>query len=317
MTLRKTVWVLAGTLCCAWVTPLFAEPAAARKPAFKKPAPGKFIRLKRDAQGEPIALETATVRFVHASGEGDLVVDLVAAVHVGDRTYYDQLNRQFEDYDVVLYELVAPKGTRIPKGGRRGSDNPLALLHHLAKFVLSLESQTERIDYTRKNFVHADLSPADLAEAIRKRGDNGVTLFLSIAADLIRQQNLEAMKGPKKGDGDLDLFGLLLDPDASVKLKRLLAQQLETMGSGDGLGPTLNTLLVSDRNQAALKVLQKEMARGRKKIAIFYGAAHMPDFERRLREDFGLRRQSEHWRTAWDMRTEGSGINDLLKRLLP
>jgi len=247
-------------------------------------------------------------------------VDLIAVVHVGDREYYDKLNLQFEQYDVVLYELVAPQGTRIPKGGRRAGDNPLAMLQHLAKTVLGLETQTDRIDYTRKNFVHADMSPADMAEAMRKRGDNGVTLFLSVAADLLRQQNLAEIKPPKKGakaDEVPDLLSLLLDPGASVKLKRLLAPQLADMAGGTGLGPTLNTILVSDRNQAALKILQKELAKGRKKIAIFYGAAHMPDFERRLREHFGLRRQGEQWLTAWDLRGDRSDAGDLLKRLLP
>jgi hypothetical protein len=97
----------------------------------------------------------------------------------------------------------------------------------------------------------------------------------------------------------------------------MLAQQLETTGTSGGLGPTLNTILVSDRNQAALKVFQKELAKGRKKIGIFYGAAHMPDFEQRLREEFGLRRQSEQWLTAWDLRGQRSDLGDLFKRLLP
>ena len=56
--------------------------------------------------------------------------------------------------------------------------------------VLDLDSQIEHIDYSKKNFVHADLSPAEMMEAIKKRGDDGLTLALSIAADVLRQQNL-------------------------------------------------------------------------------------------------------------------------------
>ena len=28
-------------------------------------------------------------------------------MHIGDKAYYDNLNKEFEQYDVLLYELVA------------------------------------------------------------------------------------------------------------------------------------------------------------------------------------------------------------------
>ncbi len=297
-----------------------ADPPGADKPPDARKAPAsKFIRIQRNDQKEPTALETATVRYVPTAGDGKLVVDLVGVVHVGDRAYYEKLNKQLDQYDVVLYELVAPQGTRIPKGGRGKTDNPIALIQKLMKTVLRLDSQTDLIDYTRKNFVHADLSPDEMAEAIRKRGDDGLTLFLSIAADLLRQQNLQEMKRPKGGppakELDIDPLELLLDPNGAVKLKRLLAEQMEKLGGDAGLGGTIHTILVTDRNQAALKVFQKELAKGKKKIAIFYGAAHMPDFEKRLREDFGLKRASEQWLTAWDLQTKRNGNSDLLDLL--
>ncbi len=272
-----------------------------------------------------MALETATVRLTPASGEGELVVDLVAAVHMADREYYRQLNRQFEQYDVVLYELVAPQGTRIPAGGR-SADNPLAMIQQAATMLLDLDSQLVHVDYTRANFVHADLSPEEMAEAMRRRGDDGLTLFLSITADLLRQQNLQQMRQqPAQRGGDRgrrrasdppsepDPVAQLLDPDGAMKTKRTLAEQFEQMtGPGGGLGNTLHRILVADRNKAALRVFQTELAKGKKRMAIFYGAAHMEDFEKRLTADFGLKRQNEQWLTAWDLRGGRSGIERLL-----
>jgi hypothetical protein len=304
-------------LFLALLTPALAEPPKATKTEIKKPAASHFVRLARDAKKQPVALETAVVRYVPANGEGELVVDLVGVVHVGDRAYYEQLNKLLDKYDVVLYELVAPQGTRVPKGGKRDSNNPLAMLQGLLKNVLRLESQTEQIDYTRKHFVHADLSPEEMVKAMKERGENGVTLALSIAADLLRQQNLQGMrKGAEPGE-NLDPLSLLLDPQAGIKLKRMMAHQLAAMDAGDGgLGQTLNNILIVDRNKAALRVFQKELAKGRKKIAIFYGAGHMPDFERRLLADFGLRRHSVQWLRAWDLQaTKGSSPLDLLKGL--
>lgn len=318
---RVPTTLLAGLLCLLLGPAARTEEPKARRPEAR-PAPGKFLRLQRDDQGAPTRLETAVVRYVPAQGQGGLAVDLVSVVHVGDRAYYEQLNKLFDDYEVVLYELVAPQGTRIPRGGKR-SDNPVAMLQSMMKSVLALESQTELIDYTRKNFVHADLSPEQMAEAMRARGETGFTLFLSIAADLMRQQNLleqAQQKKPARAEPDLDLFSLLVDPEAPQKLKRLLAEQFDSMEAlSGGLGNTLNTILVTDRNKAALKVFQTELARGRKKIAIFYGAAHMPDFEKRLQEEFGLRRDSERWLVAWNLKPQKKGFDilDVLKVLEP
>lgn len=303
---------------------LAAGPGPERPAAAKKVTTARYLRLLRDDDRQPVALQTATVRFAPAAGAGGVMVDLVGVVHIGDREYYRALDRQLGQYDAVLFELVAPPNTVIPKGGKRDSNGPLAIVQTALKAVLGLELQTERIDYTRKNFVHADLSPEQMAEAIRKRGDTPLTLALSVAADLLRQENLREMEGRDARRGaeagpEIDFLSVLLDPDGAVKLKRALAEQLAGAGAGDsGLGPTIDTILISDRNAAAMAALQKELAKGTRKIAIFYGAAHMPDFERRLRDDFGLRPQGPRWLDAWDLRSRPrGGLEGLLKELLP
>jgi hypothetical protein len=321
MTHRPSAKRLLVTVC--WLTScafLAAQPPAATKAPEKKAGPAAYVRLQKDGNGQPTALETATVRFIAPAGQNELIVDLVGVVHVADKDYYDRLNRALEEYDVVLYELVAPPGTRIPKGGKRDSDNPVAMIQRIMKSVLNLELQTEQIDYTRKHFVHADLSPEQMAEAVKERGDDGLTIALGIAADMLRQKNLQernSAKNPPPAVPDLDLGELLTDPDGPAKLKRVLAQQMAQLEDPTGgLGQTLNMILVSDRNKACLKVFQKELAKGRKKIAIFYGAAHMPDFEKRLGDEFGLKRTKEEWQTAWDLKKQGSALEGLLKELL-
>lgn len=324
-----SIWVknlrpLLVGLCLIAFLPLRAEEPAAPKKAEVKKAATKFLRVVRDENKEMTALETAVVRYGPASGEGDVTVDLVGAVHVGDKDYYAKLNKIMDQYDVVLYELVAAPGTTVPKGGRKNNDSPLAMIQQAMKVILELDFQLEQIDYTRKHFVHADLSPDEMAEAIRKRGDDAFTLTLSIAADLLRQQNLQKMtpdNGKKeaqpKGE-DLDVGELLLDPQRAVKLKRLMAAQFEALENGEaGFGKTINTILVEDRNKAALKVLTQQLTKGKKKIGIFYGAAHMPDFEKRLRDDFDLKKQKEEWIQAWDLKPSKKKPNllDLLKLL--
>jgi hypothetical protein len=323
--IRRTVGLALGVLCLAWAGPTLADEPQARTAEPKKKSEKKFLRVVRGKNDTPIALETATVRFVPKSGTGGVTVDLIGAVHVGDKAYYEALNKQMEQYDVLLYELVAPEGTTIPKGGKREKGNPLGIIQDALKNVLDLESQVEQIDYTKKNFVHADLSPEKMAEAMKERGEDGLTLALSVAADFLRKQNLEEMKKSKepakskknkdKEEEEPDLLGMLLDPQAAVKLKRTMAEQFESADDDGGLGPTIGNILVADRNKAALKVLQKEIAKGKKKIGIFYGAAHMPDFEKRLGEDFDLKRDKEEWVKAWDLKPKRAALPPLLKLL--
>jgi len=67
-------------------------------------------------------------------------------------------------------------------------------------------------------------------------------------------------------------------------------------------GGEQGSTLITDRNAAALDVLRQEIAAGRQRIAIFYGAAHMEDFDRHLREDFRLQPRETVWLEAWDLR---------------
>lgn len=300
-------------------------PPAVTKPIEKKGQPlllkkqkgTKFVRVSRDPNGKAKALQTAVVRYVPAMGNKELIIDLVSVVHIGDRRYYSQLNRQFEKYDAVLYELVAPPESRIPQDRKGGGDNPIAFLQNAMRTVLGLDSQLDCVDYTVTNFVHADLSPAEMAKAIEKRGDNMFTIGLSVAAEILRQQNLAEMKAKQqKGNDaleDFDPFSMLLDPTGPAKLKTMLAEQLSDMSDGTGLGQKLNTILIDDRNTACMKVLQKQVIGGKKRIAIFYGAAHMPDFDARLRE-LGMRQESLEWMDAWDLRPRAINLLDLIDR---
>lgn len=308
------LWLPVG-LCLISIAPVLAAPqtetqdraARAEKTAEaqqtgeeKKNQPMEFIRIRKDEEGKPVALETAIVRYVSKSGEEGVTLDLVGAVHIGDKKYYEQLNKRFEGYDALLFELVAEKGTVLPKGGKKGGDMlPVAMM----KNMLKLESQLEHIDYTKKNFVHADLSMKEMKEAMAKRGEDGLTLTLGILRDMLKEANrMEQLQKENAVElPEITLTDLLFGNSGAAKMKRFLAVQLSAQGTG-AMGETLNTLLIEDRNQAALKVFQAEMAKGKKKMGLFYGAAHMPDFEKRLLADYGLKRDKVEWVTAWDLK---------------
>lgn len=287
------------------------EPTTVETPTVAPPS--EFLRMTMGPTASPQALETAVVSYhaQQASGRPEpngITVDLIGAVHIGEASYYAELNRLFDNYDVLLYELVAAEGTVVPLGGKRESAgfNPVGMLQASAKNMLGLESQLERIDYTKPHLVRADMTPKQMADKMKERGDTAISLALSTLADVLRQQNLAARQplAAEAATSSLEEIGLADMLGNPLKMKQVLAAQFAQSGSLDQtLGGPLNQLLVVDRNTAALKVLQKQLAAGKKRIGIFYGAAHLPDLEKHLIEDFGMTRGSQQWLTAWDLTT--------------
>ena len=269
----------------------------------------EFIRIQRNENRDPVVLQTTIAKYLPGGGEKSVEIDLIAVVHVGEKAYYERLNKEFEKYDAVLYELVAPEGNKPPMVGEKKGDNPVAMLQQGMKFFLRLEHQLEVVDYQKANFIHADLSPEGMKKAMKERGDDQTTIMLGVIADFLRKKNLDADK-PEPQAPDISLSDLL-NP---IKLKRMMAQQFEDAGGDAGLGGTINRLLVEDRNKACFKVLQQQLTAGKKKIAIFYGAAHMPDFDKRLKEDFGMKRTESEWITAWNLADDGKELKKIQER---
>ena len=275
------------------------EPA--KRPAAQDKSEAGFVRLVRDKRRVPIALEVAVVRCVPQDcGRTGPTVDLIAAVHVADKGYYAQLNRLFTEYEAVLYELVAPEGTRIPKGGAAKTRHPVSGIQKMMSDVLELQFQLEGIDYTRPNMVHADMSPEQFAKSMKDRGESVWTLMFRMMGYALARQGGEA-----SGMSDARLLLALFDRNRALALKRVMAEQFEDLeGSLVALEGPDGSTLISDRNKVALEVLRKQVAAGKQKLAIFYGGGHMPDFEKRLRDDFGLVRISHRWLPAWDMKDQ-------------
>jgi hypothetical protein len=297
-----------------WLPVLVLLALASRAPAEDPKAPDeaapKFLRLTRDAEGELESMDTAVVHYKPGPDSplpADVTVDLIGAVHVGERSYYDELNRRFEDYDVVLYELVAPEGTRVPKGGGPRSSHPVGMLQDGMKQMLGLEHQLECVDYQKKNLVHADMSPEQFADTMRDRGENFFTMFFRMMGHSMAQQGKSAAQ-------ELSLFDLLRalrDPNQSYVLKRLMAEQFENLeGMSDALAGPEGSTILTERNRVALETLRDQLEDGHKRIGVFYGAAHLPDMEERLAKDFGLQREGQSWVQAWNLKPRAKSAEE-------
>jgi hypothetical protein len=260
----------------------------------------KYIRVTRDAQRVPLSLDTAIIRFKSAeAATGEVVeVDLIGAVHVGDADYYRQLNDRFRQYDAVLYELIAPEGMRVPRGGGQ-SHHPVGRMQQAIKSMLDLTFQLEQIDYTVDNLVHADMSPKEFAASMRDRGES----FIQILFRMMGQAAAQASR--EDAPSDLDLLKALFATDRARQLKRVMAVQFEDLEGQISVfeGPQGSTV-ISERNKRAMAVLRDQLKPGKRKVAIFYGAGHMPDLAKRVQQELSLRHQETLWLTAWNLQLD-------------
>lgn len=260
-------------------------------------AESAFLRIVYDAAREPVVLQTAIASYESMDKENSgRRIDLVGALHIADESYFSELNRRFTDYDSVLYELVAPPGTRVPNGGPE-EPGMLANTQLAIKNALGLAFQLEEIDYQAGNFVHADMSPEQISASMAARNENLYQFFWKIFFFATKQYAKDPL-----GNKQADLWAALVAPDQERALKIELAKELVNFDDVTRSleGPEGSTL-IAGRNEKALEVLRARMAAGDREIAVFYGVGHLSHLEDRLIDDFGLRRSGTDWLSAWDL----------------
>jgi hypothetical protein len=259
--------------------------------------PADFIRFIEEEKSD--SLQTAVVSY---ESPQKARVDLVGAIHIADKAYFDGLNARFKTYDAVLYELVGPPMEERGKSAPPKDSQKLqwvGQLQAMMKDALKLHGQLEGIDYKAKNFVHADMNMTQFTQTQDQKQESFLTLYLKA---MQAQKEANEKRGVSSdAAGMVMLLKILTMKDSSTGLKRMIAREFDSvegimagMESGDG------TVLVGERNRVALEVMDKQINAGKKHLAIFYGAAHLADMEERLLKK-GFKRTKTEWLTAWDL----------------
>lgn len=253
-----------------------------------------FIRIDEDEAAA--RLQTGITRY---EKEG-VTVDLLGAIHIGDQGYFEELNERFEDYEVLLFEMVGGENLvrgQVPQEPAREDaepESPLEVLgdvYGMMTNALALSGQKDLIDYNKDNFVHADLTLAEF-EKLQGEKEESILGFAIAAGVEAERANPENQLDPGK------VLAAMLSGNTNI-LKLELMKQL---GDGDSQLADFagESVIISDRNAKCFKVLDQQIAKGKKTIGVFYGAAHFPDMEKRLLEK-GYRQTKHEWLTAWDV----------------
>jgi len=278
-------------------TPLFAEDVDTS--AFVR------VRYSGKTPSRAIAMDTAIVHFESKSGDKDAAtVDLIGVVHIADAEYYKKLNKLFTEYDVVLFELVAEEGTRPdPKETAKSDESPglIGGMQNGFADLLKLEHQLHHIDYTVKNMLHADMEPDRFMKRMVGEGELA-KIFARAMMQSLHQSGSQSDKTAGRMIGSLFAArdkSLGLKRVFAVEMSRQLEDQLWVFEGDEG------STLIRERNSCALAKLREVIHRGEKKIAIFYGAAHLYDFCEQLEKTFHMKPVKVTWIKAWDMGENG------------
>ncbi|MGE0713254.1 MAG: hypothetical protein AB7N76_35970 [Planctomycetota bacterium] len=251
-----------------------------------------YVRFK-SANARDAALQTAVGTF--ANKDSQVEITLYGVVHIADKTYYDAVQRDLDGFDVVLYEGVAP-GKEQPTA----ADKSLGEMQKLMGEMLGLTFQKDGIDYTRKNLVHADMNMDQLKQAM-----GGATI--NPLGQMMSKEQMEQMLPMLKTFSQFGKALMQTNPAMRDNFKKMMAGQLGNAKMDAALGEKAMQAILIERNKVVMEKLAEQLQKTKKgRIAIFYGAAHNPDFEQRLAK-LGWTLQSKRWMSAW---TIGKGLGD-------
>jgi len=282
--------------------------ATTHRNSGREPAASYMRVVHPDA--DTVSLQVALRSFVPMRSRGPEIW-LMGASHVGESNYFASLQRHLDGMALVLFEGVGASSKR----WQADAEEPSSLQYNLAA-SLGLAFQLRAINYDRAHFRNSDLTISQLQGLMRAGAETGGNQ----EGGEEFEQLLQVMDGSS-------FLGALLDVGlkfiaSSPKLREMTKLVLiETLGGfqGDlaqvrGLPPGLQQLLnviIQERDKAVLKDLAKEIRSPHPppRVAVFYGAGHMADLERRLRSELEYRPHAQHWLTAISVNTRRAGLS--------
>ena len=131
--------------------------AFARQDAGARPEP--YLRVTEEKDGAVVRLELAVREFAPPAAQEDKPhVFLAGAVHVGERSFYEGLQKFLDAQDVVLFEGVKPPGSGAPEqdvGGGTDEERAEGTRLRVRFIAMAVERYRER---------HEKKLPASLSE---------------------------------------------------------------------------------------------------------------------------------------------------------
>jgi hypothetical protein len=290
-------------------------------------APRDFARLHVSSSGA-VLLQTKITRFVSVKpGAPVSSVDLYSVVHVADKSYYEELNKELaESYDAVYFELMTGRDN-LAKDARTKLMTLVRPIAPTARAItqskaLGAMPQINELDLD--NGWIADLTMEEIAE-LDSQGDaqglapsslksgNSAPTFAASAGRKLLRICLFLLPCPELHvlllDAAESSFQMYLLPVYTFALLRgdvLTARRLKFSQTIQATTNRLaNTQLIDPvtaaRNQRVLESILTGFDTCRfTNVAVVYGAWHCDNLGRLLENQLGLEYHSARWKTAME-----------------
>ena len=290
------------------------EPVVYTSPENSAP----YLKINR-ISNEKLELQVAVRRFVPQQGTG-AEIWLVGVTHIGESNYYSNIQMFLDKMTVVLYEGVGfsetkqnqsteSQNTSTHKNIAKKKSTDSSFQSKLA-YSLGLNFQLDAIDYDRPNFKNCDMTVSQLQNVFTAQ----VATNKSMSTEGLREW--EKIKQLYQGESLSTILmeyalKLIGSNPRMIALVKILF--IETLGKiqGDinnwsGLPPGIKDLfqvLIQERNNLITSQLKEELSKCKRnsRIALFYGAAHMSDLEKRLVKELNYRPLDQIWYKAFSV----------------
>ncbi|PKA54454.1 hypothetical protein AXF42_Ash000287 [Apostasia shenzhenica] len=219
------------------------------------------------------------------------------------------------------------------KASRSKNFTILGFIQRQMSRILSLDFQLDCLNYQADNWLHADLDYETFKMLQLERGES----LFTFARDMTLRSTKALVQSASIPD-DLDpwrsmllrvsrmlpmplvgflIIGSVCSPsenqsqpelealsrlDVGAALKIFLAKRLTSEFTQATASVEEKSVIIGERNRAAIETLQKAIDSGHQRIAVLYGGGHMPDLGRRLQRDFNMVPSRVLWVTAWSIR---------------
>ena len=248
---------------------------------------GKQLQYHRSVQSgvDTFAIQTGS-RLLRKPGSPD--IDLIGAMHAAEPQYYRKLQSDLNKADLVLFEGVVDETQRKAKEAMSDAQRQRAYQKSAYGRLASsqgLVAQHTAINYESKRFRRCDMSVQQMDALLKSemiKGGSGAQASTAAGEEFATvRKSLSGQSWTTNA-----VIGLIsMSPALTARARLMLvASGSESNEDGASLHPRLERLIREDRNAFVMKeataIMRKE--KGHQRIAIFYGAAHLADLQKRF-----------------------------------
>lgn len=295
---------LLGSCGSSPVTP----PAVAAKdlPKVYQANAQTYVRTVQSGS-DTFSVQTASRVFRRA---GSPEIELVGAMHAAEPAYYRSLQQRLSRADLVLYELVVDEeDAKADELSMQRAEDKSAFSRLASS--LGLISQNRGIDVNKKNFRRCDMTYQQMIASLQQEAQQGNSEGKSAhtAKNEFAKLGRVLSGGSWMMNGVVGLVGM--NHSLRERVRFMLVATGQENDDDPALHPRLQKLILEDRNAFVMSELAQVLRReNHRRIAIFYGAAHLPDMEKRLLRMGYRAAGARQWNDAVVSHPYSSGISD-------